>query len=319
MHNLFYIKIDPATIDSDITVETMDDAMHRFTVDASGSSPLSYTWYINNTIQDSGIRTCDTVPCTITYTTSMNFAQGQTEVKVQVTNHDASTTFSDNSTLVMYIHAGKPWSSGMAKSRKIIYYFSIVDPSQTTDVNKANTIVIIVLPVLLATAAVVIIVLLLILACICAKKQSKSANNSKSVPMSVTIDIGEVPIVVSSENSANVTQLIKTMDKVLSDVLYKIEIDEVTRTSLENLRNAMVMVRRSPSSRVQTDGVHPKHKTEAIEYQLGTQPGAEDPVVYDNLAYATCTPLLSEHAAWAQLLPNTAIFLKSQREDNSHI
>ena len=77
--------------------------MYQFTVDASGSSPLSYTWYINDTMENSG--TCDTVSCTITYTTSINFTEGEIEVTVEVINHDDSTgvTFSDNSTLIIYI------------------------------------------------------------------------------------------------------------------------------------------------------------------------------------------------------------------------
>ena len=97
IHLHAFILVDPATIDSDIAVEVVD-TMYQFTVAASGTSPLTYTWYINNIVQDSDGPTL-TVP--------MNFTQRHTEVKVQVTNHDGSIgeTFSDNSTFVIYIQA----------------------------------------------------------------------------------------------------------------------------------------------------------------------------------------------------------------------
>ena len=100
-----YHTIGPATIVSDIAVEVVG-TMYQFTVAASGTSPLSYTWYIDNIVQESDGPTL-TVP--------MNFTQGHTEVKVQVTNSDDSTgvAFSDNSTLSLVMYAGK-----------YIYYFN---------------------------------------------------------------------------------------------------------------------------------------------------------------------------------------------------
>ena len=91
MYKHFYHTIGPATIVSDIVVEVVD-SMYQFTVAASGTSPLSYTWYINNTRQDSD------GPTLISMLT-----EGYTEVRVQVTNYDDGVAFNDNSTLAIYI------------------------------------------------------------------------------------------------------------------------------------------------------------------------------------------------------------------------
>ena len=85
--------IGPATIDSNIAVETVD-SMYQFTVAASGTSPLAYTWYINNTMQDSDGPAL----------TSM-LTEGYTEVRVQVTNYDNGVAFNDSSTLAIYMTA----------------------------------------------------------------------------------------------------------------------------------------------------------------------------------------------------------------------
>lgn len=170
------------------------------------------------------------------------------------------------------------------------------------------------LSVLLATAVLVVIILIiLILVLVCTKRRPR--NNSNSSLVSITIDIGELPITVTGANSADVTQLIKAMDKVLSDVLYKIDIDDDTRTKLEDLRSSIVKLRRDrPCSRVQTDGVLPGKMTQVVEYPLGCEPGEEDLAVYDNMAYSTCGPLSLDNATCAKLLPNTAVFLMRDLE-----
>ena len=88
--------IDPATIVSDIEVEVRD-TMYQFTVMASGTSPLTYTWHINDAMQDSDGPTL---------TVSTNVTQERTiEVKVQVANRDpqVGAIFNDTSTIVIYV------------------------------------------------------------------------------------------------------------------------------------------------------------------------------------------------------------------------
>ena len=78
--------------------------MYQFTVEASGTSPLTYTWYIN----DMEYNDAPEDPSFITV--PMNFTQERTiEVMVQVTNHDDNTevTFSDTDTLVIYTPRGE--------------------------------------------------------------------------------------------------------------------------------------------------------------------------------------------------------------------
>ena len=87
-----YFNVDPATITSDIVVEVVD-TMYQFTVEASGTSPLLFTWYINNIMSSNEP----------TLTVPMNFTEGHTEVRVQVTNYDEGVAFSDDSALVIYV------------------------------------------------------------------------------------------------------------------------------------------------------------------------------------------------------------------------
>ena len=82
---------------ADVEVQEVDRGYYRFTVIANGSSPLSYTWYINDTIQN----TCSYVSCTLSMD---SFRGGRTKVKVQVANYDGmGMGHSANSTLVIHI------------------------------------------------------------------------------------------------------------------------------------------------------------------------------------------------------------------------
>ena len=150
---------------------------------------------------------------------------------------------------------------------------------------------------------------------LCARKsytQTQTKNSPR--PVSVTIDIGEIPITVTSQNCNDVTQLIRAMDKVLSDVLYKIDIDDGTRTKLEDLRNALVQLRRVPHSRVQVDELLPPDSTSITECRQGSTSGEE--LAFDNSAYGNYTPLVSDNDTCAKLLPLTAPFLPSLQAKN---
>ena len=88
---------------ADVEVQEVDRGYYRFTVIASGSSPLSYTWYINDTIQNS----CRSyVSCTLSM---HSFGGGRTKIQVQVANYDGmGMRHSANSTLIILL--GEPYS-----------------------------------------------------------------------------------------------------------------------------------------------------------------------------------------------------------------
>ena len=96
-----YHTIDPATIVNDIEVQVRD-TVYQFTVVASGTSPLMYTWYINN-VRYNGVPE-DAAAITV----PMNFTTERTiEVTVLVAN-GVGATFTDTSTIVLHvIHVGE--------------------------------------------------------------------------------------------------------------------------------------------------------------------------------------------------------------------
>ena len=83
---------------ADVEVQEVDKGYYRFIVIASGSSPLSYTWHINDTIPN----TCRSyVSCTLSMD---SFGGGHTKIQVQVANNDRmGMRHSANSTLIILL------------------------------------------------------------------------------------------------------------------------------------------------------------------------------------------------------------------------
>lgn len=88
------MNIEPPQLSDDVSVNVMNRNMFQFSVKASGSTPLDYHWFLDNTeINDNNM---STLQQTIQ-------RQGLTSVRVSVSNEHQGSRMSDNLMVFVYV------------------------------------------------------------------------------------------------------------------------------------------------------------------------------------------------------------------------